>query len=59
MFYIGQTFFWIVSEPGANGGNNPIERIPCWDDHSLTNERPCIFCVQPMAIGGAYADIDL
>ena len=39
--------------------NNQIERILYWDDHSLTNERPYIFCVQPMAIGGAYAYIDL
>ena len=39
--------------------NNQIERILCWDDRSLTSERPYIFCVQPMAIGGANADIDL
>ena len=37
--------------------NNQIERILCQDDRSLTNERPYIFCVQPMTIGGAYADI--
>ena len=39
--------------------NNQIERILCQDYRSLTRERPYIFCVQPMAIGGAYTDIDL